>query len=348
MTGEPLRALLRECERRLAEARVSYGHGTTNARDEAAWLALHALKIPFEGLEANLDTPLSRAQARRVTDLVEERIRTRKPAAYLTHQAWLGEHEFYVDERVIVPRSFIAELLRDASAPWRGRPVRSVLDLCTGSGCLAILAALAFPRARVDAADLSKDALAVARRNVRDYALADRVTLVDSDLYASLEGRRSDLILTNPPYVTDAAMSKLPVEYRQEPAIALAGGRDGLDLVRTIVGEAPQHLEAGGLLVVEVGHARARVERAYRDLPLVWPHTSAGDDCVFAITREALTDAPLRLRPRAPARPPAAPARARRATPEAASPRAREAGSPARASGAAAKRRRRNAPGSAD
>jgi ribosomal protein L3 glutamine methyltransferase len=335
-----LRALLAESEQRLTRAKVSYGHGTTNARDEAAWLALHALKLPFEALASKLDSLLSARRTERVRSLVGERIRTRKPAAYLTHQAWLGDHEFYVDERVIVPRSFIAELLRNKPAPWvaRGAPIGNVLDLCTGSGCLAILAALAFPRARVDAADVSRDALAVAKRNVSSYGLKARVTTVESDLFASLGGRRYDLIITNPPYVTDAAMRKLPTEYGKEPALALAGGRDGLDLVRRIVAEATGHLTENGLLVVEVGHARTRVERVFPDIALAWPDTSGGDDNVFVITRRA-----LRARSRATAA--AAPAHSPRATRVALSPRPREAGSPGRASGAAVRPRRRSARG---
>jgi ribosomal protein L3 glutamine methyltransferase len=338
-----LRTLLKDSEQRLKRAKVSYGHGTTNARDEAAWLALHALKLSYEALETRLDAPLAGAQIERVRALIEERIRTRKPAAYLTQQAWLGDYAFYVDERTIVPRSFIAELMRDGLAPWVSRParVKSVLDLCTGSGCLAVLAALTYRNANVEGADISADALAVARRNVADYSLAKRVKLVESDLYRSLAERRYDLILSNPPYVTDAAMSRLPVEYRKEPALALAGGRDGLDLVRAIVAEAPDHLTESGLLVVEVGHARKRVERVFADLPLVWPQTSGGDDCVFAITRQALLSA---RRPREAL--PVARARAPRATRAAPSPRAPQAGSPGRASGAAAKRPRRSARGS--
>ena len=329
-----LRAVLRQAARRLTAARVAYGHGTTNARDEAAWLAAWALGIPFEALEARLDRILSEADAARIDALVAERIATRKPAAYLTHEAWLGPHRFYVDERAIVPRSFIAELVRAELAPWLADPsaVRRALDLCTGSGCLAILLALLCPRARVDAADISRDALAVARRNVTDYGLARRVKLVASDLYAGLEGRRYDLIVTNPPYVRAAVMRTLPAEYRQEPALALAGGEDGLDLVRRIVEDAPDHLEPGGLLVVETGHARERVARAFPRLALVWAETSGGDDCVFLITREGLLAAHSR-------------ARSRPATRADASPRPPAARSPARASAAAAARRRRSARG---
>ena len=327
----PLRALLRDVGRRLKAARVSFGHGTTNANDEAAWLALHALGLPLDELESNLDRALSETEARRVNALVDRRIRTRKPTAYLIHEAWLSEHRFYVDERVIVPRSYIAELLRDDLAPWIGASSRvgTALDLCTGSGCLAILMALTFPRAIVDASDISRRALEVARRNVADYRLGTRVKLLTSDLYRSLGDRRYDLIASNPPYVSAAVMRSLPPEYRKEPTLALAGGRDGLDFVRRIVAKAPQHLTPGGLLVVEVGHNRKRVEKAFPDLPLIWPETSGGDDCVFVITREALL-------------PPVA-ARSARATRAAASPRSPAAGSPGRASGAAARRRPRSA-----
>ena len=330
-----LRTVLRDIVRRLKAARVSYGHGTTNASDEAAWLALHALKLPLDDLAPHLERALTPTQVQRITGLVDERIRSRKPTAYLTREAWLGDHRFYVDERVIVPRSYIAELLRDDLAPWvpAGSRIRSALDLCTGSGCLAILLALSFARAKVDASDVSPDALAVARRNVADYRLGPRVKLMRSDLYSALSGRRYDLIVSNPPYVREAAMRTLPAEYRREPALALAGGRDGLDLVRRIVAQAPEHLEPGGVLVVEVGHNRERVERAFPHLPLQWTETSGGDDCVFVITREALLS-------RSHVRSPARSAPATRAAP---SPRPPAARSPGRASTAAAKRPRRSA-----
>ena len=326
-----VRTLLRDAERRFEAAHLSYGHGTLNARDEAAWLILHALKLPLDELAPHLGRPVSAREAKAVEALIAERIRTRKPTAYLTHEAWLGDHSFYVDERVIVPRSYIAEILRERSAPWipQRSKVRTALDLCTGSGCLAILMALAFPQARIDAADISPDALEVARRNIRDYDLEQRVTLVRSDLFSELNDRSYDLIVSNPPYVSTAMMRRLPAEYRSEPALALAGGRDGLDLVKRILADAPRRLNARGLLVVEVGHYRERVERAFPRLPLVWAQTSGGDDCVFGITREALRSA---SRPRS--------ARASRA---AVSLRPREASSPARASGAAAARRRRSA-----
>jgi ribosomal protein L3 glutamine methyltransferase len=268
--------------RRLRAARVAYGHGTTNARDEAAWLALHALKLPLAATPAVLALPVGERQARRVLALLEKRIRSRKPAAYLTREAWLASLPFYVDERVIVPRSHIADLLADRLAPWARPGVKSVLDLCTGSGCLAILAARAFPRARVDAADISAAALAVARINVRRHRMGRRVRLVRSDLYSALGERRYDVIVCNPPYVTAASMRRLPREYRREPRIALAGGVDGLDAVRAIVQQAGDHLEPGGTLVMEVGRGRARVERAFPRSPFIWAATPGGGDVLVA------------------------------------------------------------------
>jgi ribosomal protein L3 glutamine methyltransferase len=227
--------------------------------------------------------------------LIEERVRTRRPLAYLIKEAWLGDRRFYVDERVIVPRSFIAELLRDRVAPWVPRPqeVRRALDLCTGSGCLAILLALAFPRATVTATDISRPALAVARRNLRSYRLGRRVRLVRTDLFADLKPARYDLIVANPPYVGAAAMRRLPPEYRQEPRLALDGGRDGLEFTRRILLAAGNFLRPRGLLVVEIGHNRARLERAFPRLPFIWPETSAGYDCVFILGREDLPGSAL-------------------------------------------------------
>ena len=286
MTRTPtVRALLEEAIRRLESAPLSYGHGTANALDEAAWLVLHALGLPIHELDPHLGEPVTATQAAKALALIERRIRTKKPAAYLLHEAWLGPHRFYVDERVIVPRSFIAELLRQ----WGKRPVpESVLDLCTGSGCLAILAALAFPKARVDGADLSADALAVAARNVADYQLEHRVRLVESDLFAALRGCTYDLIASNPPYVKAASMRKLPDEYRAEPVLALASGTDGLDHTRAILREAKKHLRPRGTLVVEIGHNRKALEKAYPALPFEWPETSGGAGYVFALRREDL------------------------------------------------------------
>lgn len=282
------RQLIAAAAARFRKARLAYGHGTLNAGDEAAWLMVHALGCPFEDLPAHIDRPLTAAVMQRAQRLFDRRIAERIPAAYLTREAWLGEHRFHVDERVIVPRSYIAELLRDRLRPWLARAPATLLDLCTGSGCLAIVAAHTFPLAQVDAVDLSAGALAVARRNVRDHRLVSRLRLLRSDLFAALSGRRYDLIISNPPYVGDSAMRRLPAEYRHEPELALHGGRDGLDLVRRILGEAPHHLKPRGWLVMEVGHYRARVERAFPRLPFIWAETSGGDDCVLLLQREAL------------------------------------------------------------
>ena len=281
---------LRHAERRFRGARLAYGHGTDNAFDEAAWLLLHAARRPYHDLEGALPLVLSAAQRRRAQSLVEARIRTRKPLAHLLHEAWLGEHRFYVDERVIVPRSHIAELLAGGLAPWIGRPsrVRRALDMCTGSGCLAILLALAYPRAEVDAVDRSAAALAVARRNLRDYRLQDRVHLIRSDLFAALGDARYDLIVANPPYVGARAMTALPAEYRHEPRLALAGGRDGLDFGRRILAGARRHLSERGVLVVEIGANRKALERAVPRTPFTWLETAAGDDRVFLLERDQL------------------------------------------------------------
>jgi ribosomal protein L3 glutamine methyltransferase len=281
-------ALVRRGERLFTAAKVSFGHGVTHARDEAAYLTLHTLKLPLDRLP--LAQNVSTAQAARVLALFERRIRERKPAAYLTQEAWLGNQRFYVDERVIVPRSFIAELLFDETFPYlpASRDVRTALDLCTGSGCLAILMAKRYRKAQIDATDISPDALDVAKINVQRHRLNKRVKLLISNNFLKLKSQRYDLIITNPPYVRSAVMRTLPREYQSEPTLALAAGRDGLDTVRIILREAAHHLNPGGVLVVECGHARTRVERAWPRLPFVWPETSGGDDCVFVLTREEL------------------------------------------------------------
>jgi ribosomal protein L3 glutamine methyltransferase len=285
-----LRDVLRFAVSRFNEAELAFGHGTENAFDEAAYLILHALHLPLDRLEPFLDAALTRSELGRVLDLVERRIAERVPAAYLTNEAWLGDLRFYVDERVIVPRSFIAELIRERLSPWLPDDVgiARALDLCTGSGCLAILIALHFPQAQVDAADVSKAALTVAERNVRDYRLQDRVEILQSDVFSALGDRRYDLIVSNPPYVTDAAMAALPSEYRREPAIALRAGPDGMDVVRRIVNQAARHLTERGLLVVEVGGNRAFVEAAFPDLALTWAATDGGADRVFLASRAEL------------------------------------------------------------
>jgi ribosomal protein L3 glutamine methyltransferase len=285
-----VRDWLRFAVSRFNEAQLFFGHGSDNAFDEAAYLILHTLHLPLDRLEPFLDASLTHGESEQVQAVIERRVRDRVPAAYLTHEAWLGEHRFYVDERVIVPRSFIAELLREQLAPWVGNAddVTSVLDLCTGSGCLAILAALAFPNSAVDAVDLSKDALDVAARNVADYGLQDRIELIESDLFAALQGRRYDLILSNPPYVDAVSVATLPPEYLAEPSLALGSGDDGLDATRQILAAAKSHLNPGGLLVVEIGHNRDVLEAAYPALPFTWLDTASGDQFVFMLRREDL------------------------------------------------------------
>ncbi len=285
-----VRDWLRFAVSRFNETRLFFGHGSDNAFDEAAYLILHTLHLPLDRLEPFLDASLTHAESAEVQAVIERRVNERLPAAYLTQEAWLGGHRFYVDERVIVPRSFIAELLHDQLVPWVDDPERitRVLDLCTGSGCLAILAALAYPHARVDAVDLSKDALAVATRNVADYGLQERLELIESDLFAALDGRTYDVIISNPPYVNAESVAALPPEYQAEPALALGSGEDGLDATRTILAEARAHLNPGGVLVVEIGHNRDVLEAAYPTLPFTWLDTASGDQYVFMLQREDL------------------------------------------------------------
>ena len=286
--AQRLGAAIRRTATRFGAAHLTYGHGTRNAREEAAWIVLHACGILFEDLDAHATRELSPAQTRRVEKLAERRIRERIPAAYLTHEAWLGDFRFYVDRRVIVPRSFIAELLPDGLAPFLERPVRSVLDMCTGSGCLAVLLAHAYPGTKVDGVDLSAGALAVARRNVADYRLASRIRLLQSNLFDAIPARRYDLIVSNPPYVNAAGMARLPDEYRSEPRMALAGGDDGLALVHRILEASRRHLRPRGTLVCEIGHNRKALERAYPRVPFTWLDTSAGDGFVFLLEKEQL------------------------------------------------------------
>jgi ribosomal protein L3 glutamine methyltransferase len=288
-----IREVLFDAAERFEQAGLAYGHGTANALDEAAWLVRHAAGLPPLDVKKHLDRALTPGQLRAARDLVSRRIRTRKPAAYLLNEAWLGPHKFYVDERVIVPRSFIAELLRNQNGVrhhFAGGEMVSdtILDLCTGSGCLAIEAALRFPHAEVDAADISEAALEVAKRNVQDYKLGDRVRLARSDLFSALEGRTYDLIVSNPPYVKAASMKKLPDEYRKEPTLALASGVDGLDHTRRIIAEASRYLEPGGRLVVEIGHNRKALEKSFPKLPFRWPRVSAGSGFVFVLERDSL------------------------------------------------------------
>lgn len=275
-------------------AGLSFGHGTQNAYDEAAWLILHGLHLPPDTLEPFLDARLLPAEIETLADLIERRVRERIPAAYLTGEAWLQGFRFKVTPAVIVPRSFLAGMILNRMEPWLEAPgaVARALDLCTGSGCLAILLAHAFPEAGIDAADLSAEALAVARQNVEAYGLSGRIALIRSDLFSALEGRRYDLIVSNPPYVDAVAMAALPPEYRHEPELALASGEDGLDATRVILREAARHLNPGGLLAVEIGHNRAALEAAFPRLDFTWPELEGGDadaeGLIFVLTREQL------------------------------------------------------------
>ncbi len=289
-TFRTLRDLLRHAVTRFQQAGLSYGHGNDNAYDEAAYLLLHTLHLPLDRLESFLDAHLLPSEVETLLHVIERRVTERLPAAYLTHEAWLRDYRFYVDERVIVPRSHIAELILEGVTSSHQDPefVSSCLDLCTGSGCLAILLALTYPDASVDAVDLSPEALEVARRNVEDYALQSRVRLVQSDLFAGLSGRRYQVIVSNPPYVDAADMATLPPEYRHEPRMALAGGEDGLDIVRGILARAREHLAPEGILIVEVGSGRQRVEAAFPGLEFTWLETSAGGDPVFLLERDQL------------------------------------------------------------
>ena len=282
-----LAELLAQTERALRAANVQFGHGTLNAHDEAAWLVLHALGLP---LDTDIDAfsasnpPLAGTQLAQAATLLKARIDSRKPLAYLTHEAWLQGVAFYVDERAIVPRSLIAECLADGSIdPWLSADTREVLDLCTGNGSLACLAAMAWPEVRVTGADLSPDALAVARINVERHALQGRVSLVESDGLGACPGPW-DLILCNPPYVNAGSMAALPPEFRAEPELALAGGADGMDFVRPLLAALPAALSPHGVLVLEIGHERAHFEAAFPHLQPVWLDTSAGDDQVLLLT----------------------------------------------------------------
>ena len=277
---------------RLKQAGVSFGHGTGNAFDEAAWLVTWAIGLPLDALEARGQREVSPDDAAKAETLIGRRIATRLPAAYLTGEAWLQNVPFTIDERAIVPRSYIAELLVDAEEAgaldaWLSERTRRVLDLCTGNGSLAVIAAMAYPEIEVDASDISAAALEVARLNVARHDLGTRIRVIESDLFAGLRGAY-DLVLCNPPYVTAQSMAALPAEYRAEPALALAGGADGMDLIRRIVAEAPGHMSEDAVLVLEVGHERSAFEAAFPRLECAWLETSGGEDCVVLVERRAL------------------------------------------------------------
>jgi ribosomal protein L3 glutamine methyltransferase len=289
-TLHTVRDYLRFAVSRFNEAKLFFGHGSSDAYDEAAYLILHTVHLPLDRLEPFLDARLTESERAEVLNIIHRRVEHRIPAAYLTHQAFLGEFSFYVDERVIVPRSFIGELLLERFSPWIADPdsITDVLDLCTGSGCLAIIAAHAFPNSSVDAVDLSPAALAVAERNVADYNLQDRVNLIESDLFAKLDSKQYDLIISNPPYVDAESVKTLPQEYLHEPELALGSGHDGLDATRIIIDNAAQHLTENGVLVVEIGHNRDKLEAAYPDLPFTWLEVSAGDQFIFMLHKNDL------------------------------------------------------------
>jgi ribosomal protein L3 glutamine methyltransferase len=275
----------------LEAAGVAFGHGTTNAFDEAAWLVQWRLGLPLDALDEHAQRTITAGEEQQIEALLRERIATRKPAAYLTREAWLQGVPFYVDERAIVPRSFIAELLADGSIDaWLSEQTQRVLDLCTGNGSLAVLAAMAYPEVEVDGADVSPEALEVARINVERHGLGERIHLVQSDGLAALPGPY-DLILCNPPYVNAASMAALPQEYRAEPELALAGGADGMDFVRALLRDAPARMSEHAVLVLEIGNERAHFEAAFPQLEPVWLETSAGEDQVLLLTRESLSQA---------------------------------------------------------
>jgi len=285
-----LRDVLRYAVTRFNEADLAFGHGQVDAFEEAAFIVMRILRLPLARLDFFADAYLTHGEINELLQIIERRVKKRIPAAYLLNEAWLQGYKFYVDERVIIPRSFIAELLKDDLHPWVQdvHAVTDVLDLCTGSGCLAVMAADLFPNATIDAIDSSAEALEVAARNVSDYHFNDRITLIKSDLFAAVANKRYDVILCNPPYVTDAAMAKLPKEYAHEPRLALAGGPDGLKLVKMIVRQARGNLKRGGMLIVEVGDGRAAAEKAFGELSLTWLTTSAGDDMIFLAQQEQL------------------------------------------------------------
>jgi ribosomal protein L3 glutamine methyltransferase len=291
---DTLGGIFRLAVRRFRAARLAYGHGTTNARDEAAFLVLEALRLPIDRLEPYLELRPTPAERSRLLDLIDARVSLRLPAPYLVGAAYMHGVRFHVDRRAVIPRSFIGDMLADYMSGEGVLPlgdagrIRRVLDLCTGSGCLAILAALAFPRARIDATDLSAGALALAQRNIKAHKLGDRIALHRGDLFASLAGRRYDLIVSNPPYVDAKGMARLPTEYRYEPRMALAAGNDGLALVRRILAEAPRHLTRNGALLCEIGRGRKPLEAAFPRLPFLWLDTEQSEGEVFWIAANQL------------------------------------------------------------
>jgi ribosomal protein L3 glutamine methyltransferase len=285
-----VRDLIRYGVSRFNAADISFGHGSDNAYDESVYLVLHSLHLPADTLEPFLDARILSDECERILALFERRVTERLPAAYLTQEAWLAGYRFYIDERVIVPRSPISELLSDGLSPWVSDPhaVQNVLDMCTGSGCLAILAALAFPDAHVDGVDISPAAIEVAQKNIDNYHLQARMLTHQSDLFSALPARHYDVIICNPPYVNTGSMEQLPQEFQREPSMALAGGVDGMDVVRRILKEAPNFMTPDAILVVEIGHEKRHFEAAFPELDPVWLETAGAGDQILLLTREQL------------------------------------------------------------
>jgi ribosomal protein L3 glutamine methyltransferase len=287
-----IRDWLRFTVSRFEESTIFFGHGTDNAYDEAVWLILSALHLPHDTLHNFLDAVITEPERKHLAHLIERRITERIPTAYLVREAWLRGYKFYVDERVIVPRSHIAELLEEQLTPWIEYPemIESTADICTGSGCLGILLADAFPNAAVDVVDISPDAIAVCNINIANYGMEEQVTAIQSDMFKALKGKTYDLIISNPPYVDAPSMATLPQEYRNEPQLALGSGVAGLDHTRTLLREAPKHLNKDGILVVEIGHNSEALLEAFPDLPFTWLEVEAGNEFVFLLTKEQLTN----------------------------------------------------------
>jgi len=285
-----IRDWLRFTVSQFEESGIFFGHGADNSYDEAVWLILSALHLPHDTLDNFLDAVITESERKHLAHLIEQRITKRTPTAYLLREAWLRGYKFYVDERVIVPRSFIAELLEDGFQPWVEYPelVTTAVDICTGSGCLGVLLADAFPDAQIDVVDISPDAIAVTNINIANYGLQNRITAIESDMFTALAGKKYDVIISNPPYVDAPSMAQLPAEYRNEPQIALGSGVAGLDHTHTILREATHYLNDHGILVVEIGHNRDALLEAYPNLPFTWLQTSSGNQFVFLLTKEQL------------------------------------------------------------
>lgn len=285
-----IRDWLRFTVSRFEEAEIFFGHGTDNSYDEAVWLVMSALHIPLDTIENFLDARITEQERKYLSSLIERRITERTPTAYLLQEAWLQGFKFYVDERVIVPRSFIAELLQNDLNPWIEFPemIESAADICTGSGCLGVLLANSFPNATIDVIDISPDAIDVANINIANYGLQDQITAIESDMFTAIKGRTYDLIISNPPYVDAPSMAQLPTEYQREPQLALGSGHDGLDHTHTILREAAKHLNDNGILIVEIGHNRDALLQAYPEVQFVWLEVSSGDEFVFLLSKNQL------------------------------------------------------------